>query len=52
MARLEIERIQGQTGLLRDLLWGDWSDAGRFQIIEPGAALAHSADERIMRVAP
>jgi hypothetical protein len=48
----KFERIRGDQTLLRDLLWGNWSDAERFQIIEPGAQLAHSADERIMRATP
>jgi hypothetical protein len=45
----KFERIKGEAALLRDLLWGNWGDQGRFQIIEPGEELAHSPDERIMR---
>lgn len=47
----KFERIHGDPALLRDLLWGPWDDA-RFQIIEPGAVLGHSPDERIMRAEP
>lgn len=45
------ERIPGEPTLLRDLLAGRW-DAERFQIIEPGQALAHSPDEKIFRARP
>jgi len=48
----KFERIRGERALLRDLLWGNWSDFQRFQIIEPGSQLAHSADDRIMRADP
>ena len=45
------ERIPGDPSLLRDLLAGRWDD-DRFQVIEPGAALAHSPDEKIFRARP
>lgn len=45
------ERIPGDPALLRDLLSGRW-DAQRFQIVEPGASLAHSPDEAIFKSAP
>lgn len=45
------ERMRGDAALLRDLLWGRW-DAERFQIIEPGFRLAHSADAAVMRAQP
>jgi hypothetical protein len=45
----KFERLRGEPALLRDLLWGNWADAERFQVIEPGDALGHSPDERIMR---
>jgi hypothetical protein len=48
----KFERLRGEAALLRDLLWGNWSDAGRFQIIEPGSQLVHAPDERIMRTSP
>lgn len=44
----KFERQHGDAKLLRDLLWGNW-DADRFQIIQPGEQLAHSADEKILR---
>ncbi len=44
----KFERLQGDPGLLRDLLRGSW-DGERFQIIEPGEELAHSPDEQIMK---
>ncbi len=44
----KFERIPGDPSLLRDLLAGKW-DAARFQIVEPGQALAHAPDERIFR---
>jgi hypothetical protein len=42
------EHLRGDPALLRDLLWCNW-DPERFQIIEPGAKLGHSADELVMR---
>lgn len=45
----KFERLPGDPALLRDLLWGNWSDPERFQIIESGARLVHVSDERIMR---
>jgi len=45
------ERIPGDPTLLRDLLAGRW-DADRFQMIEPGAVLDHSPDEKIFRPRP
>ncbi len=45
------ERMRGDPALLRDLLTGRW-DAERFQIIEPGARLAMSADAMVMRSEP
>jgi hypothetical protein len=45
------EHLRGDAALLRDLLWGNW-DAGRFQIIEPGAQLGHAPDQSIMRSEP
>jgi len=45
------ERLRGDPGLLRDLLWGHW-DAARFQIVEPGMQLGHAPDETIMRAEP
>jgi Protein of unknown function (DUF1638) len=47
----KFERIRGDATLLRDLLWGNW-DNDRFQIIEPGQQLIHSADEKILATAP
>ncbi len=47
----KFERQRGDAKLLRDLLWGNW-DAERFQIIQPGEQLAHSADENILRAEP
>ena len=47
----KFERIRGDAGLLRDLLWGNW-DNERFQIIEPAMQLGQSADENIMRAEP
>jgi hypothetical protein len=47
----KFEHLPGDAALLRDLLWGNW-DAARFQIIEPGAQLAHATDESIMRSEP
>jgi hypothetical protein len=45
----KFQRMGGDPGLLRDLLWGRWGDADRFQVIEPGEALGHSPDEKVMR---
>ena len=45
------ERIPGDATLLKDLLSGRW-DSERFQLIEPGAMLDHSPDEKIFRVKP
>jgi hypothetical protein len=42
------QRVRGDPTLLRDLLWGNWDDL-RFQIVEPGARLAHSPDDAILR---
>lgn len=47
----KFERLAGDPQLLRDLLWGHW-DSERFQIIEPGETLAHSADEKILCAKP
>lgn len=47
----KFERIHGDPTLLRDLLWGRWDNA-RFQIIQPSEQLIHSADEKILAVAP
>ena len=47
----EFERIPGDPTLLNDLLSGRW-DAERFQIIEPGALLDHSPDDKIFRSRP
>ena len=47
----KFERLRGEAALLRDLLWGNWDDE-RFQIIEPGQQIAHSADEKILVAAP
>lgn len=44
----KFERIHGDPTLLRDLLEGRWDDE-RFQTIQPGEALGHSTDERILR---
>jgi hypothetical protein len=44
----KFERLTGDPQLLRDLLWANW-DTARFQIVEPGAQLAHSPDDAIMR---
>lgn len=46
------ERVKGNPALLHDLLHGRWEESDRFQIIEPGHQLAHSADTNIMRVEP
>jgi hypothetical protein len=43
------ERIQGQAALLDDLLAGNWGDAERFQVVEPGEQLLHSPDANIMK---
>jgi hypothetical protein len=42
------ERIEGDPGLLRDLLWGNWDDE-RFQTIAPASRSGHSPDEKIFR---
>jgi hypothetical protein len=47
----KFERLQGDSKLLRDLLWGNW-DASRFQTIEPGEQLGQSPDEAILRSEP
>jgi len=47
----EFERIPGNPSLLADLLAGNWDDA-RFQTVQPGTCLAHSADPAIFRSAP
>ena len=47
----KFEQINGDATLLHDLLWGNWDNA-RFQIIQPGQQLAHSADEIILAAAP
>ena len=47
----KFERLAGDPKLLRDLLWGNW-DSERFEIIEPGEELAHSADEKILCAKP
>lgn len=47
----KFERLPGDPGLLRDLLAGRWDDE-RFQIVEPGMALAHSPDGAIFKTAP
>ncbi len=43
----KFERLTGDPGLLRDLLWCAW-DRGRFQVVRPGMCLAHVADGGIM----
>ncbi len=43
------ERVRGDLGWLRDLVWGRW-DADRFQIIEPGQRMVHRPDASIMGV--
>lgn len=43
----KFERLAGDPGLLRDLLWCAW-DRGRFQVVRPGMCLAHVADGGIM----
>jgi hypothetical protein len=45
----KFEHLPGDPRLLEDLLAGNWNDAERFQIIEPGEQLQHSPDEKIMR---
>jgi len=47
----KFERVQGNPKLFSDLHWGNW-DTKRFQIIEPGMRLGHSADESILRAEP
>jgi len=47
----KFEHQHGDPKLLRDLLWGNWDDA-RFQMIEPGMQLGHSADGNILRAEP
>ena len=47
----KFEHLRGDPALLRDLLWGNW-DAGRFQIIEPGAQLGHAPNQSVMRSEP
>lgn len=41
-------RIQGDPGLLRDLIFGRW-DVSRFQKVMPGQRLIHSPDDQIVR---
>ncbi|MEI7910119.1 MAG: DUF1638 domain-containing protein [Verrucomicrobiota bacterium] len=45
------EHIQGDIGLLHDLIWGPWDDE-RFQTVPPGWQLGHCPDAAIMRVEP
>jgi len=45
------EHLRGDATLLHDLLWGPW-DERRFQIVEPGCRLGHSADDSILRAEP
>jgi len=45
------EHIQGDPVLLEDLLSCNWDDA-RFQIIQPGCKIAHSASDAVMRSEP
>ena len=47
----KFQRLRGNPTLLRDLLWGNWDDR-RFQIVYPGARLAHSPDDAILRADP
>ncbi|NWK54120.1 DUF1638 domain-containing protein [Verrucomicrobiaceae bacterium N1E253] len=47
----KFERLQGDPGLLRDLLTGPWPE-DRFQTILPGHQLAHSADLSVMKSLP
>jgi len=47
----KFERIPGDPSLLKDLLSGRW-DSERFQIVEPGATLDHSTDDKIFRSRP
>lgn len=47
----KFERLEGDPGLLRDLLCGPWPD-DRFQIILPGHQLAHSPDTDVMKTIP
>lgn len=47
----KFEAIHGDPSLLRDLLTGPWDDE-RFQIVLPGNALAHRADETILAAVP
>ena len=44
----KFERMQGNSALLRDLLWCNW-DSERFQIVTPGERLGHAPDESILR---
>ncbi len=44
-----LQRLKGDDSLLRDLIAGNWDDAERFQVIEPGSRLAHSPDANVMR---
>jgi hypothetical protein len=47
----KFEHIHGDAVLLRDSLWGNW-DNDRFQIVQPGEQLAHSANEKILCAEP
>ncbi len=47
----KFERFPGDPTLLQDLLAGRWDDE-RFQVVEPGMALAHSPDNAIFKAAP
>lgn len=47
----KFEHLQGDPGLLHDLLWGP-HDAARFQTIEPGCELDHTADAAVMGSKP
>lgn len=45
------EHLRGDPTLLRDLLWGRWTE-DRFLRVAPGLQVAHVADARIVRAAP
>jgi hypothetical protein len=47
----KFERIRGNPTLLKDLIWGNWTE-DRFQVVEPGEQLAHSASDKILRAEP
>jgi hypothetical protein len=47
----DFDRVQGDPGLLLDLLNGQWDDQ-RFLVIQPGQTLCMSGDERVLEAVP